>query len=222
MSRDREPLSRQERQKQTRDALITVARGVFAEDGYHAASLDRIAREAGFSKGAVYSNFHGKAELFLAVMDANLEMADADLASPFADEIHPSSTGQNIAEREGFPLEATQGFALATLEFVSSAARDEKLAPLLQKRLEAVLERYTRLANQFRTSEETLPAEEIGKLLAGLDQGIGLILLSGGATPDPAIFQSGMRRLLNPVSASTKDAQSYRLACARAEEPADR
>src|SRR5690625_99259 len=208
MSRAPQPLSRQERRKQTRDALIAVARGVFEEDGYHAASHDRIAREAGFSQGALYSNFHGKAELFLAVMDKNLELADADLACLFAVEMLTSSPGYNIAEREGFPLEATQGFALATLEFVSSAARDKKLAPLLQKRLEAVLERYTRLASQFRTTEETLPAEEIGKLLAGLDQGIGLILLSGGATPDPAIFQSGMRRLLNPVSAVPEDTQS--------------
>src|SRR5690625_6378950 len=55
-----DPLSRRDRQRQTREALIFAARGVFAEDGYHAASLERIARVAGFSKGAVYSNFDGK------------------------------------------------------------------------------------------------------------------------------------------------------------------
>ena len=44
----------------------------FSRDGYHGASLEEIADTAGFSKGAVYSNFGGKAELFLAVLDHNL------------------------------------------------------------------------------------------------------------------------------------------------------
>ena len=53
-------LTRAERQAQTRVKLIDVARSMFLEDGYGATSLDRVALEAGFSKGAVYSNFQGK------------------------------------------------------------------------------------------------------------------------------------------------------------------
>ncbi|MDN5852536.1 MAG: TetR/AcrR family transcriptional regulator, partial [Actinomycetia bacterium] len=61
--------TRAERQAQTREALISVARELFLRDGFAATSLDRVAVEAGFSKGAVYSNFSGKEELGLAVLD---------------------------------------------------------------------------------------------------------------------------------------------------------
>ncbi len=200
-----EPISRRDRQQQTREALVFAARSVFSEDGYHAASLERIAREAGFSKGAVYSNFDGKSALFLAVMDQNLELAGADIRDPFERPANPASTGRDVADREGFPVEATQGFALATLEFIARAARDEVLAPQLHRRLEAVLGHYHDVALTSRPDGETLPAQEIGKLLAALDQGAGLILLSGDFLPDPAVFNAGMRRLVDPGRAIAEE-----------------
>ncbi|GAA1486245.1 TetR/AcrR family transcriptional regulator [Brachybacterium fresconis] len=199
-----DPLSRRDRQRQTREALIFAARAVFSEDGYHAASLERIAREAGFSKGAVYSNFDGKSALFLAVMDQNLELAEADPRHPFEKPSNPASTGWDVAEREGYPLEATQGFALATLEFIASAARDETLAPQLHQRLAAVLDRYDAIARKARPDDETLGAAEVGTLLAALDQGAGLILLAGDVMPDPAVFTAGMRRLVDPARAAAE------------------
>ncbi|QOR71306.1 TetR/AcrR family transcriptional regulator [Ruania alkalisoli] len=204
MSELPDPLSRRDRQQQTREALIFAARSVFAEDGYHAASLDRIAREAGFSKGAVYSNFDGKSALFLAVMDRNLELAEADRTDPFEQTTNPASTGHDVAEREGYPPAATQGFALATLEFIASAARDETIAPQLHQRLVAVLDYYNAIAQKARAEHETLAVSDVGKLLAALDQGAGLIQLAGDVAPDPELFNVGMRRLLDPARSVTE------------------
>src|SRR5262245_14199826 len=61
-----------ERKAQTRNDLVKSARLVFLERGFHGASLDEIAETAGYSKGAVYSNFSSKDELFFAVFDAHL------------------------------------------------------------------------------------------------------------------------------------------------------
>lgn len=203
MSQAPDPLSRRQRQQQTREALVTAALAVFAEDGYHAASLDRISREAGFSKGAVYSNFDGKPALFLAVMDRNLQRAEAHFKNPFDEAANPASTGRDMAAREGYPEAATQGFALATLEFIAAASRDEKLAPQLHQRLAAVLEHYEAIAQETRADDDSLSASDLGKLLAALDQGAGLILLAGGVMPEPAIFNAGMRRLVDPARAAT-------------------
>lgn len=60
-------LTRVQRKQQTRDRLLEAAREVFLCHGYHAASLDQVAEQAGLTKGAVYSNFAGKDDLFLAV-----------------------------------------------------------------------------------------------------------------------------------------------------------
>src|SRR5215218_10445422 len=62
-------LTRKERQERTREELVAAAARVFARRGYHKATVEEIAAEAGFSTGAVYSNFGGKEELFLAIAD---------------------------------------------------------------------------------------------------------------------------------------------------------
>jgi AcrR family transcriptional regulator len=63
------PSSRIARQHETRARLLDAAARVVAERGYHAASVDVIAQEAGFTKGAVYANFASKEALLLAVLD---------------------------------------------------------------------------------------------------------------------------------------------------------
>src|SRR5687768_14330052 len=55
-----EPLTPQRRREMTREHLLEAAAIVFARDGFHRASLDDIAALAGFTKGAVYSNFKSK------------------------------------------------------------------------------------------------------------------------------------------------------------------
>ena len=66
-------LSRAEQRDQTRARLLDAAEKVFVERGFHAASVDDVADEAGYSKGAVYSNFENKDELFLAVLERRVD-----------------------------------------------------------------------------------------------------------------------------------------------------
>ncbi|WP_051713216.1 TetR family transcriptional regulator [Spirillospora albida] len=63
------PRARRARREQTRDALLGAAERLWAERGIHGASLDDIAAAAGLTKGAVYSNFAGKTDLLLALLD---------------------------------------------------------------------------------------------------------------------------------------------------------
>src|SRR5580698_9295265 len=64
-----EPLTPERRRRQTRDHLLDAAAQVLAERGFHGASLDEVAAAAGFTKGAVYSNFKNKEDLFLALLE---------------------------------------------------------------------------------------------------------------------------------------------------------
>lgn len=57
------------RREQTCTYILHAASAVFAARGFHGASLDEIAGAAGFTKGAIYSNFGSKADLFLALAD---------------------------------------------------------------------------------------------------------------------------------------------------------
>ena len=62
-------LSRAEQTDRNRAELFAAARRVFLARGYHAATLEQIADEAGFSKGVVYSRFASKADMFLALLE---------------------------------------------------------------------------------------------------------------------------------------------------------
>lgn len=60
--------SRVEQQAETRARLLDAAQVVFARMGYHGSSIDLVAAEAGYSKGAVYSNFASKEDMFLELL----------------------------------------------------------------------------------------------------------------------------------------------------------
>src|SRR5262249_51184370 len=64
-----EPLTPERRRAMTRQHLLEAAAIVFARDGFHGATLDDVASTAGFTKGAVYSNFKNKEDLFLELLD---------------------------------------------------------------------------------------------------------------------------------------------------------
>src|SRR5437763_2071325 len=76
--------SQAERREATRELVLTAAARVFAERGFHATSLDAIAEEAGFSRGAVYYNFADKEELFLELLDRRCAERAPDLRAVFA------------------------------------------------------------------------------------------------------------------------------------------
>jgi AcrR family transcriptional regulator len=102
-----EPLTRERRRALTRDHLLAAAAEVFARRGYHRTTLDEIAEAAGFSKGAVYSNFAGKDDLFLALM----RQRGQQLVSEFA---AAAASAEDSAE------------TVAALRAVYSAAEDRR------------------------------------------------------------------------------------------------
>lgn len=184
-----DPPTRHEQQQATRDGLIRAAKAVFAEYGFHGAKLDQIARTAGFSKGAVYSNFAGKAMLFLAVLDADIEEGFGQAWDRYPGG-HPGGEPQPGDHR-------VVGFALSTLEFIAMAARDQELSAALEERFEKLLDIYRQMARDQRAADETLPVEEVAKLLAAMDQGTGLISLMGRSFPEPDTYQAGLRRIVS-------------------------
>src|SRR5206468_398295 len=107
--------------------LITAARTVFVRRGFHAASLDEIAEEAGYTKGAVYSNFHGKDDLFLAVFgDYFRERAEAYREIVF-DHQDIEESYRAVARFWRDANESEPEWARLIAEFLVHASRDEWL-----------------------------------------------------------------------------------------------
>lgn len=127
-----------QRRLETRTRLLDAAIEVFAEEGVHSASVEAICQRADFTRGAFYSNFSSKEELFLAVLDRELS-SRVDAAELKARALAPTLKARRseITLEEtatlisGFFLQAdhaTVWFILET-EFLLMASRDPELAP---------------------------------------------------------------------------------------------
>src|SRR6188508_1034879 len=118
-------MSRAESQAQTRSQLVATAKQMFFTDGYHPTSLEKVADAAGFSKGAVYSNFRNKDELCTAVLDEVRAERMAEILEVMARPDLPSRVDalRDWAER----VIGDPGWTSLEVEFAMHARRNEQL-----------------------------------------------------------------------------------------------
>ena len=89
--------TQEERTERTRAALIAAARRLFGSEGFAEVGAERVAREAGMTRGALYHQFTDKADLFAAVLD----QVEAEIAQRVADAV------------AGFAADGTVGMLVA-------------------------------------------------------------------------------------------------------------
>jgi AcrR family transcriptional regulator len=151
-------LTREEQRSRTRTRLIETAARVFAHRGFAGASIDEIAEEAGFTKGAVYSNFASKDELFLSVLEEHLGRRLRDVRqtvgeSETLDDVRLG--GRELADL----VEMDRDVWLLFVEFWTHAARD----PEVGRRFAGVYETWREaigdlIAQRFERLDIPLPA----------------------------------------------------------------
>lgn len=116
-------LSREESRALTRVKLLASAREVVAREGYESASVERIAEEAGFSKGAFYSNFATKEEIILELLETHSLQDVKDISTLLDDVKDPFEMIERISnwalERSSDPT-----WGMLALELFRRARRD--------------------------------------------------------------------------------------------------
>jgi AcrR family transcriptional regulator len=131
-------LTRKQRQEQTHEDLVTAAARVFARRGYHKATVEEIAAEAGFSTGAVYSNFDGKEQLFLAIADRQVGDRVAEITAVADAAERQGDAGTEAADQFRAFLEADPDWPLLFYEFWSLSVRNPELQDELARRRDAI------------------------------------------------------------------------------------
>jgi AcrR family transcriptional regulator len=131
----RRRLSREESRTQTRERLLRAAARVFLRRGFHRASVEEVAETAGFSTGAVYSNFSGKEELLLALWDEREREEEEAVVEILGRE--PTFSGRIDAVGEWFArfIELDRERAQLQSEVFTVALRDRRLRAKLVERL---------------------------------------------------------------------------------------
>jgi AcrR family transcriptional regulator len=160
----------------TRDALVAAAARVFLARGFQGASLREIASEAGLTTGAVYSNFEGKADLFLAVLEEKIDprlavMYEAARTAP------RRRLGAAVGEELAAYVRQQRRWLTLLIEFWAQAARDPKLRPKFAERhsklRSAITGVLTERADRLGLSL-ALPADQLATVVIALTNGIAV------------------------------------------------
>jgi AcrR family transcriptional regulator len=177
-------LTREEKKAQTRARLLDAAEVVFARRGFVAASLDEVAEEAGLTKGAVYSNFESKEDLFQAVLHDRYNaqtMRIADLVDESASFTEQAAEGARLL-LDKFKQERT--WTLLALEFNAYAIRNPaftRRAVSHQRKLRSAVADLVRQHMEKLGLEPSLTPEELAIAFLALSNGMALETL---ADPD--------------------------------------
>jgi AcrR family transcriptional regulator len=168
-------LTREQSKAQTRERLLNAARRVFASRGYHGASVEEIAAEAGFSTGALYSNFDGKEALFLALLDREIDDHAREIEEAVRERATIAERARGGAERWMAMIEREPELQLLFMEFWAYAARDPKVRRQVAASFARARGVLTGLiadgARDFELELE-LPAEQLAIAIDALAEGI--------------------------------------------------
>ena len=192
-------LTRAEAKAETRRRLLEAAEAAFRRDGYHGASLERIAAEAGFTTGAIYSTFESKAGVMMALVAAMAERRRAAWAEvlsatktieDFITEVSRQAAQEGAVERDWWAV---------VIEFMTVIARDEQLRARYAEIHELSL---SALAEAIRTWMERegeglkIAPERLAIVVNALGRGLGVEgLVAPDAVPEDLIVEAQLTLL---------------------------
>jgi AcrR family transcriptional regulator len=194
--------TRAQRRQQTRARLLDAAGQVFARRGFHAATVDEVADAAGYTKGAVYSNFATKDELFLALLDqrvaAQLEQVEALYAIESSEELGAAMRGRTEQE-----FAEARDFGVLMVEFSLYAMRNPAAREELARRYRELRGRLAELIARRYARQQTsppMPPEHLAALALATDAGLFLQYSAEPGALPWELHAEAMVRLLEPPS----------------------
>lgn len=182
---------RAERKEETRRELVAAAAQVFKARGFHAAPLEQIARQAGYTTGAIYHHFGDKDGLFLAVFESYALTRVGEIT-----EIHETGEGPLPNRVRAFTdhwmarQAEDPSFMVVALEFFVHSLRNPPLREALATRQAAVRLALGRMLEEALREEgidPPMPAQDIATVLR--EQAVGMAMAK---LLDPDVFPDSL------------------------------
>jgi AcrR family transcriptional regulator len=170
-------LTRKEKQARTRSSLMRSAARIFCKHGLDRTSIDEVAEDAGYTKGAFYANFRSKQELFLAMLDERFTQRIEEVDRAFSDEGSPPQQARQAAADYARAFRADPGAERLFFEFASYALRDDDFRQELLTRFATLRDRlervYQRRIDEYGL-ELDIPTERIVRMVIAMADGWAL------------------------------------------------
>lgn len=198
-------LSREEKKQATRNRLIEAAAEVISQKGFAATSVDQVAEHAGLTKGAVYSNFASKEDLFLAVIDRHVSQRTETIAGVVD---AGRSLGEQLAQGGQIftaALAEDRKWFLLGLEYSIYAARKPDVTPTLGRGYRQMRTQVADLI-QRRADDQgrplPVPADQLARAIFALSNGIALEKLGDPDGVSSELFGEVLGLILQTLTAA--------------------
>ncbi|TXI53039.1 TetR/AcrR family transcriptional regulator [Mycolicibacterium mageritense] len=160
---------------EVRDRILDAAMEVFAAEGFAGATIDAIGQAAGFTKGAVYSNFESKDELFLALLDRQSENRGELIVTAFdSGGGDTTATAQALSQSILDSIHDQNEYYLVFFEYWLRAMRDPQLRDRLIERRRAAAEQALRVVEKAGTVLPSQQLADLAQLVVTITTGIAM------------------------------------------------
>ena len=197
---------RSERRARTRAQLLDAAARVYARRGFEAATIEEVAEEAGFTKGAVYDHFGSKEKLLLALLDEHLSEQITEQIALFDPSLATEERPRVGADRWMAELEEDPDAFRLFVEAWLHGQRDDELRSFVVDGIDSwrtTLRDFgaVRTAGAgLQLSEELLA--QIANLMLALGTGLAILKLADPESISPELLGAAYALLLRTLETS--------------------
>jgi AcrR family transcriptional regulator len=179
---------------------LDAASKVFAAEGFAGATIDAIGQAAGFTKGAVYSNFGSKDELFLALLDREFELRGEQIATALESGGDTTVAAQALSRSVLDSVHDHADYYVLFVEYWLRAVRDPELRErLIARRRAAAAQQADNLAGSAAVTSGR-PLAELAQLVVTMNLGIAMEEVLRPGTIDPDLLGQLISGLLESVA----------------------
>jgi AcrR family transcriptional regulator len=168
-----------EYKEEAKSRILDAANKVFAEKGYHEATMDDIAKRLGVSKGAIYLYFSSKEDLFEEMCKTAPQAFKEILFSSFRDEANPIQSATEFFDKM---LKLSASNPGLSFEIISEASRNPSLKRILRQNheeYERVLTSFLAEGRKRKIVGDNLDIRSLANALIALWNGLETLLVSG-------------------------------------------
>ena len=196
----RKRLTREERKQETRQQLLEAGAIVFANHGLNGATVDKIAEEAGYTKGAFYAHFESKEGLFLSLFEAQLHAEVESIDDVMKIEPTMDHFIKNMSNHFEANWEMSRTWDMLKMEFMLYAMRDESVRQIFADMVtKAIKSLENDLAPLLQGKDDVkLSAEQMVWTILSLESGMALFRYTMGNAMPEQLFENALRVILEP------------------------
>ncbi|MBG9794502.1 TetR family transcriptional regulator [Paenibacillus dendritiformis] len=198
----RRRLTQEQRKQETRQLLIESAIEIFAQLGFHGASVDKIAEHAGFSKGAVYAHFKSKEELFLAILERQMQLQVGHIRQVIERQHSISQFINAMDACFGSVKKRNRTWNMLYIEFLLYAMREEAVRHKWSRMLTESVAQISGSIKQLMSREKggtPLSADDIAWTILSLENGLAIFSYIGDESMPPHLYKKALHHLLLPL-----------------------